>query len=138
IEMLESEKGMFFESGSARPSQVGDALLKRLAEELGELPNELLIEGHTDARPYSGKTEYSNWELSADRANSARRFMEMSGLRPHQVVQVRGFADQNLRDTEHPEDAKNRRISVIVRYQQATAADEEKESKPQMDAHKHE
>ena len=123
IEMLETEKGMFFDSGSAAPNGVGKELILRLAKELGSLPNDLLIEGHTDSKPYSGKAEYSNWELSADRANAARRLMEQSGVRPGQVVQVRGFADHNLRDKASPDAASNRRISVIVRYQLRGAGD---------------
>lgn len=75
-----------------------------------------MIEGHTDAQPYSGTTEYSNWELSSDRANSARRLMQTSGLRPGQVKQVRGFADQYLRTPDDPTNPSNRRISVIVQY----------------------
>jgi chemotaxis protein MotB len=114
--MLESEKGMFFESGSAAPTDVGKEMILRLAHELGSLPNDLLIEGHTDSKPFSGKAGYSNWELSADRANAARRLMEESSIRPGQVSQVRGFADRNLRDKEAPDAASNRRISVIVRY----------------------
>ena len=117
VEMLESEAGVFFESGSAAPSEQGKELILSLARELGELPNDLLIEGHTDARAFAGGTGgYSNWELSADRANAARRLMERSGLRQGQVVQVRGFADRSLRDASAPEAASNRRISVIVRY----------------------
>jgi len=122
VELLESERGMFFQSGSATPSTMGEELISKLADQLVKLPNTLLIEGHTDAKPFSGRTDYSNWELSSDRANAARRIMEAHGSRPGQIVQVRGFADRNLRDREHPEDAKNRRVSVIVRYQDAPAA----------------
>ncbi len=125
IELLESEKGIFFESGSPHPSAVGEELIRQLAEELGKMPNELLVEGHTDARPYGGRGEYSNWELSTDRANAARRLMESSGVGKHQIIQVRGFADQQLRIKDKPEDASNRRISVIVRYQHPTPAQEE-------------
>ncbi len=125
IEMLESDKGMFFKSGSALPSEVGDELLVALSAELSKLPNNIMIEGHTDARPFNSRKDYSNWELSTDRANSARRLMEASGLPPGKVIQVRGFADQNLRDPEHPDDAKNRRVSVIVRYQDLQSSDEE-------------
>jgi chemotaxis protein MotB len=117
VELLENETGVFFRSGSPLPSPLGNELIAKLAHELGGMPNQLMIEGHTDSRPFSGKSEYSNWELSADRANAARRLMESSGLRPGQVSQVRGFADQNLREKEHPDAAANRRISVIVRYQ---------------------
>ena len=88
-----------------------------MAGELGKLPNNVLVEGHTDARPYSGATSYSNRELSTDRANSARRLMQARGLRAAQVVQVRGFADQILRKQDDPTHASNRRISVIVQYQ---------------------
>ncbi len=123
VELLESEKGIFFDSGSATPSEMGEALISKLAEQLAKLPNSLMIEGHTDSRPFGGKRDYTNWELSVDRANAARRIIEAHGTRPDQIVQVRGFADQNLRDRENPEAASNRRISVIVRYQNATAQD---------------
>jgi len=116
VELLENENGMFFESGNAHPTDRGEELLVRLAAELGKLSNTLLIEGHTDAKPYSGDGSYSNWELSADRANSARRLMQASGLRPAQIGQVRGFADQRLRTPQDPTNASNRRISVIVQY----------------------
>jgi len=115
IELLETEAGMFFESGRPLPSETGAELLTRLAEELGKLPNNLLIEGHTDAKPYPGEA-YSNWELSSDRANSARKIMQAHGVRPEQVAQVRGYADRQLRHPEDPNGASNRRISVIVQY----------------------
>ena len=116
VELIESAKGMFFESGNARPTENGQDLLVRLAQELGKIPNTILIEGHTDSAPYSGTSEYSNWELSTDRANSARRLMETSGLREGQVKQVRGFADQRLRMPANPTNPANRRVSVIVQY----------------------
>ncbi len=115
IELLENDKGMFFESGSPQPSPEGRDLLTKLAQQLGTLPNSILIEGHTDAKAYPGAT-YTNWELSADRANAARRIMQDEGLRTDQVSQVRGFAAQDLRDPANPDDASNRRISVIVQY----------------------
>ena len=125
VELLESERGMFFESASPRPSALGEEMIVLLTGELKKLPNDLLIEGHTDARAFTGRSDYSNWELSTDRANSARRLMQASGLSASRVAQVRGFADQNLRDKQHPEDASNRRVSVIVRYQEAAVADPE-------------
>ncbi len=117
IELLETDKGMFFQVGSPKPTPSGEDLLVLLAGELGKMPNSLLIEGHTDSKPFSGAGDYSNWELSADRANSARRLMQSRGLREAQVVQVRGCADQNLRRKDDPEHASNRRISVMVEYQ---------------------
>ncbi|HEV2201273.1 MAG TPA: flagellar motor protein MotB [Bryobacteraceae bacterium] len=122
VELLESEKGIFFNSGSATPSAMGEELIAKLADQLAKLPNNLLIEGHTDARPFSGRKDYTNWELSVDRANAARRIIETHGARPGQIIQVRGFADQSLRNREDPNDASNRRISVIVRYQDADVA----------------
>jgi chemotaxis protein MotB len=116
IELLETEAGMFFESGRAVPTERGSELLVRLAEELGKMPNGMLIEGHTDSKPFGGDGVYSNWELSSDRANAARKLMEAHGLRPEQVEQVRGYADRQLRHPEDPEHPSNRRISVIVQY----------------------
>jgi chemotaxis protein MotB len=130
VEMLESDKGIFFESGSGRPSPTGHELILRLGEELKKLPNDLLIEGHTDAKPFANGGEYSNWELSTDRANAARKLMEADGLPHGRIVQVRGFADQSLRDKEHPEAASNRRISVIVRYKDAVEPEPEPVAKP--------
>jgi chemotaxis protein MotB len=116
IELLESATGTFFDLGSPNPNQNGKELLMKLAEELGKLPNPISIEGHTDSKPFASRGDYTNWELSADRANSARRLMESSGLAPEQVVEIRGFADQRLRKPDNPLDPANRRISVIVKY----------------------
>src|SRR5262249_45928631 len=96
IELLESATGTFFNLGNPTPNTNGKELLSLLAGLLGKLPNNISIEGHTDSKPYSGKRNYGNWELSTDRANSARRLMQHEGLGDRQVVQVRGFADQLL------------------------------------------
>jgi chemotaxis protein MotB len=117
IELTEGEKGTFFESGSAVPSPSGKELLQALAQEVGKLSNQVSIEGHTDSKPYSGGlSSYSNWELSVDRSNAARRIMQSSGLQPKQVSQVRGFADERPRANTSPDDPANRRISLIVEY----------------------
>jgi chemotaxis protein MotB len=116
IELLETEQGMFFDSGSPNPNARCILLLQSLAAELGKLPNTVLIEGHTDSKPYSGSRTYTNWHLSADRANAALLVMHANGLRPTQVKQVRGFADQNLFRPDAPFDPANRRVSVIVQY----------------------
>jgi chemotaxis protein MotB len=115
VELLEDKNGTFYQSGSARLSPGGQELLELLAAELKTLPNHLLIEGHTDATPYSSDANYSNWELSADRANSARRLLQQSGVRSDQVTQVRGYADQLLRVKDNPSDPSNRRISILVK-----------------------
>jgi chemotaxis protein MotB len=116
IELSESATGTFFDSGSAKLNDDGSGLLGTLAQELGKLPNKLSIEGHTDSQPYAPSASYSNWELSSDRANAARRVMQARGIRADQISQVRGFADQRLRKPETPLDPSNRRISLIVQY----------------------
>jgi chemotaxis protein MotB len=124
IELLETEDGMFFQSGNANPTANATSLLSAVAAELGKLPNRITIEGHTDSRPFTSRAAYSNWELSADRANAARRLMQTTGLRPDQVTQVRGFADQRLKMPQSPENPSNRRISVVVQNQQNQAGPE--------------
>jgi chemotaxis protein MotB len=116
IELSESATGTFFDSGSAKLNDDGRLLLVTLSQELGKLPNKLSIEGHTDSQPYAPTASYGNWELSADRANAARRVMQSNGIQADQVTQVRGFADQRLRKPDAPLDPSNRRISLIVQY----------------------
>jgi chemotaxis protein MotB len=125
IELIEDKKGTFFESGSARLSQTGQELLGMLAQQLKTLPNHLLLEGHTDAQPYSSDNGYTNWELSADRANAARRVLQQDGVGTGQISQVRGFADQLLRVKNDPLDPTNRRISLIVQWVQSTGPPED-------------
>jgi chemotaxis protein MotB len=127
IELTEAAAGTFFDSGSPKLNADGCDLLITLALELGKLPNKLSIEGHTDSKPYAGSANYSNWELSTDRANAARRLMQANGIGPDQITQVRGFADMRLRKPDNPLDPSNRRISIIVQYIEKNS-DEEKES----------
>jgi chemotaxis protein MotB len=133
VELMETERGMFFERGLSDPTEEGKDVLLVLANELGKMPNSLMIEGHTDSHPYSGRDNYSNWELSADRANTVRRLMLANGLRADQIKQIRGFADQSLLRHDAPEDASNRRVSVIVQYLNPP----EKSSAPLTDAEPH-
>jgi len=115
IELIEGKDGTFYELGSAKLSASGQTLLALLGSELKTLPNSLLIEGHTDSTPYSNDTGYSNWDLSADRANAARRLLQQDGVRVNQVTQVRGYADQMLRVKDNPTDPSNRRVSILVK-----------------------
>jgi chemotaxis protein MotB len=128
IELTESAAGTFFDSGSPKLKTDGRELLLALAQELGKLPNKISMEGHTDSKPYNGTGDYGNWELSTDRANAARRLVQANGIRPDQVTQVRGFADQRLRKLDDPLDPSNRRISLIVQY--VVKDDDPKDSKP--------
>ena len=116
IELLDAEAQTFFASGSAALAAGTEKVLALIARELGQLKNSIVIEGHTDSRPYATTDLYSNWELSADRANAARRVMERSGLSTGQVRGVRGYADRQLRTQATPLDPRNRRVSVIVEH----------------------
>ena len=124
IELSESAAGTFFDSGSPRLNDDGRELLITLAQEIGNLPNKISIEGHTDSNPYTGTASYGNWEFSIDRANAARRLMRGNGVRVDQVTQVRGFAAQRLRKPEALESAH----LLIVQYISKNVADEDANS----------
>lgn len=115
IELLETRENLFFRIGSAELRRPAIELLQRLAPVLGKLPNYVEIEGHTDSHAYTPGSPYTNWELSADRANAARRVLERSGLWTGQVTSVIGFADRKLRLPGNPFDPSNRRVSILVR-----------------------
>jgi chemotaxis protein MotB len=117
VELTESATGTFFDSGNRTPNADGQDILILLAHELGSLPNKIAIEGHTDSKRYPQGITYGNWELSVDRANAVRRLMQQHGIREDQVMQIRGFADQDLRKPNAPLDPSNRRVSLIVQYQ---------------------
>ena len=113
IELVDNSSGLFFDVGSARLKTETIQMLGNIALEIGKLPNRVIVEGYTDARPYVSPN-YSNWELSADRANVARKILSENGLRKDQVHAVRGFADQRLRNPDNPMDYSNRRVSILV------------------------
>jgi chemotaxis protein MotB len=115
IELIESANGTFFALGSPVPNENCRELLTALAGEIAKFPNLVAVEGHTDAKPYDGQ-KYSNWELSTDRANAARKIMNDASVPESQFSQVRGYADRDLRYKDDPDNPANRRISVIVQY----------------------
>ncbi len=135
IELMESEKGTFFESGQAIPTPAARDLLEQLAHQFGSMENTILIEGHTDAKAYDSQI-YSNWELSADRANAVRRIMQEKGLRGNQVTEIRGYADQQLQLPDKPNDPSNRRVSVIVQYLHRPNVEEPPSGKSEGEEHK--
>jgi chemotaxis protein MotB len=122
IELVENSTGLFFDIGSARIKPETVQLLKLVAKEVGRLPNSIIIEGYTDARPYV-TPDYSNWELSTDRANMARKVLEENGVRKDQVVGVKGFADRNLKIPDKPLDFANRRVSILVEVRKEVTPD---------------
>lgn len=119
IELMEKDGGMFFEAGSPHPTVNGERMFDLLAEQLSAMPNQVAIEGHTDSRPFlnSGADAYGNWELSFDRADMARRIMIARGLRTDQIAEIRGYADHRALIAGDPSDSRNRRVSVIMKYQ---------------------
>ena len=122
IELVETGQGVFFDVGSARVKPSTREILTIIATEVGRLPNQVVLEGHTDARPYVGQPHYTNWELSADRANAARRILDEAGLRRDQVASVVGYADRHLAARADPLDSRNRRISIMVRFRKDAPA----------------
>ena len=116
IQLEESEDGTnFFASGSSSLTRPASALLAKIGPEIADVDNPVIVEGHTDAAP-SRRAGYTNWELSGDRANAARRALETSGLESGRVMEVRGYADRQLSDPENPFAASNRRITLLLPY----------------------
>ena len=108
------DSSYFFDLGSPYLSEKGAAILSLIAQNLGKLENRIVIEGHTDSRRYTYDQKYSNWELSADRANSSRKLMDEKGLYKEQVFEIRGYAANRPMIKENPLDARNRRITILV------------------------
>lgn len=115
IELIETKESVFFEVGSARLKPEAKEILATLAMEIGKLPNYVEVEGHTDSRQYSKASAYTNWELSSDRANAARKVLEENGLWEGQIIRVTGFADKKLKNIENPFDFTNRRTSILIK-----------------------
>ena len=115
IEMMESNSAFFFDIGTAKLKPEAIKILVIIAKEIGTMSNKVVIEGHTDRRQYSSINGYTNFELSSDRANSARRILAVNGLQPGQLDEIRGYADTRLRNAKDPYDATNRRISIIIK-----------------------
>lgn len=117
IQLIESSAdpdSTFYRLGSRHLNARGKEILTAIAQELKKLNNQIVIEGHTDSRPYVYDRVYSNWELSTDRANSARKLMVEGGVSRDRMEAVRGYADNHLRIPESPYDPRNRRICIIV------------------------
>lgn len=115
IQIVDEQNRPMFDSGSAEVKPYMRELLREIGAVLGEVPNRLTLEGHTDAHPFSaGERGYSNWELSADRANASRRELILGGLPDHRILRVQGLASSTLFVNDDPLNAQNRRISIIV------------------------
>ena len=118
IELMDVSESFFFAVGTADLNPAARDVLAVIAQEISGLPNHVIVEGHTDSRAYSRTDGYSNYELSADRANSARRALMRNGVGDGKVDEVRGYADTRLRNKTDPYDITNRRISIIIKFQE--------------------
>lgn len=115
INLVEKNGEAFFESGSAVLRPGARAILGRIAPILAQSGRSMMIDGHTDAKPFPGKA-YDNWDLSTDRAAAVRRALKAGGVRESQVLMVRGNADRKLRYPDQPYHFSNRRVSVLLPF----------------------
>jgi chemotaxis protein MotB len=115
IELLDLGDSGFFGVGSADVHPDAVTVLRVIAEQVSALPSMIAIEGHTDARLYE-RTGYGNWDLSAARANAARRVLESGGVSASQVEALHGYADARLRHPDDPLDPRNRRVAIVLRH----------------------
>lgn len=118
IQLVDMEGKSMFLAGSAQMSPTAKEIVKLLVENIKDLPNPIAVEGHTDAAPVKS-SKLSNWELSTDRASSARRELEANGIAASRIARVVGYADTELLLKDNPTDPKNRRISIILLQQKA-------------------
>jgi len=115
IQMLYDEGKPFFDSGSALLTNDARKVLKVIADTIRNMPNQVAVEGHTDAKPFGSLTsKYTNWELSTDRASSARVILEEYGIPTKRMVRVAGYAATQPLIKENPEDPRNRRVSILL------------------------
>lgn len=130
IQIVDQEGKPMFEIGAAKPLPQAEKLLRLIAQVVRDLPNKLSIRGHTDSKPYGRDISYGNWELSADRANASRRVMLAAPLDPVRIENVQGKADREPLVPNDPENARNRRISIILLKQSIAPATPRADKKP--------
>src|SRR6201999_4608884 len=118
IQIVDARNRPMFDVGSARLRDYTQSILHDLTPYLSSVPNRISITGHTDIRPYPGQG-YSNWELSADRANAARRALVTAGLPDAKIARVVGLSSSVLFDRQDPQSPINRRISIVIMTKQA-------------------
>src|SRR3990167_335659 len=122
IQIMDAENRPMFDSGSARLQPHFEDILLALADTIKAVPNKISISGHTDAKPFAGAGEFGNWELSANRANAARRALIAGGYAEAQVARVVGYASSALFDRDDPLNPVNRRIDIVVLTKKAQRA----------------
>ena len=122
IQIVDKLNRPMFDSGKAQLKDYTTFILREVSKYLNTVPNRISLSGHTDDKPYTGGAGYTNWELSADRANAARRALMDGGLESHKIARVVGLASSVLFDKAQPLNPINRRISIIVMTKQAEKA----------------
>jgi chemotaxis protein MotB len=122
IQIVDAQNRPMFDVGSAHLRDYTTAILRELAPYLDSVPNRISLTGHTDIRPYPSSNGYTNWELSADRANAARRALTAGGLPDGKISRVVGLSSSVLFDKNEPQSPINRRISIVVMTKQAEEA----------------
>jgi chemotaxis protein MotB len=122
IQIVDAQNRPMFDLGSSQLKDYTTKILQELATYLNDVPNNISLSGHTDTTPYAGGRGFSNWELSADRANAARRALLEGGLAEQKISRVVGLASAVLFDKTQPTNPTNRRISIIVLTKKAEAA----------------
>ncbi len=131
IQIVDQQNRPMFDVGSAKLKDYTTVILKTLAGYLNTVPNRISMTGHTDIRPYPGGDAYTNWELSADRANAARRALQSGGLAEEKIARVVGLSSSVLFDKSDPQNPINRRISIIVMTKQAEDTALKTETRPE-------
>jgi len=122
IQIVDAQNRPMFDVGSAHLRDYTTAILRELAPYIDSVPNRISLTGHTDIRPYPSNNGYTNWELSADRANAARRALVAGGLPDQKISRVVGLSSSVLFDKTQPQNPINRRISIVVMTKQAEQA----------------
>ncbi len=122
IQIVDAQNRAMFDLGSSSLKNYTDKILRELSPYLSSVPNRISLTGHTDTTPYTARNGYTNWELSADRANAARRALEAGGLGSNKVARVVGLSSAALFDKSQPRSPVNRRISIIVMTRRAEQA----------------
>jgi chemotaxis protein MotB len=120
IQIVDEQNRPMFASAKAELQPYTKELLHEIGRVLNDVPNKISLSGHTDSTPYSnGDKGYSNWELSADRANASRRELITGGMEETKIVRVVGLSSAVLMDRQNPQNPINRRISIIVMNKKA-------------------
>jgi chemotaxis protein MotB len=114
IQLVDQDKSPMFPLGSADMLDPARKLMAQVAQVIVKLPNKITITGHTDSTQYALGAKYTNWELSADRANATRREFQNDGVPTDRLTRVIGMADQDPIDKSDPSDPQNRRISIVL------------------------